>query len=97
MKIRKHFRLSESDIDLILSDFTLNRITNREVYMNYCVENRIHKLSNKYNEKIDKILSFIIIRCGFDNLPLEIISRIIYSLTKVTSTLSKGLLFMVNK
>ena len=90
MKLRKHFRTSESVIDLIVSDFSYSRISDKEIYFRYCVDKRIQLLSERYDNKIDKILSFIILNCSYDNLPLQSLAKIIMSLSKVTNILSKG-------
>lgn len=95
MKIRKHFRTSTSTIDYIISDFSFNRISNKDVYFRYCVNKRIEKLNNEYNKKLDNILTFLIVNCNYDNLPLECLSRIIMSLTKVTNVLSKGFISLI--
>ena len=80
MKLRKHFRTSESVIDLIVSDFSYSRISDKEIYFRYCVDKRIQLLSERYDNKIDKILSFIILNCSYDNLPLQSLAKIIMSL-----------------
>lgn len=97
MKIRKHFRTSTSTIELIADDFSFNRIGDKKIYFRYCVNRRIELLSRNYDEKLDKILTFIIRHCDYDNLPTECIARVIMSLTKVTNTLSKGLIYMIEK
>ena len=60
MRVRKHFRTSIVTIDYIISDFSFNRISNKEVYLKYCVNKRIQKLNEDYDKKLDKILNFII-------------------------------------
>lgn len=90
MKVRKHFRTSMSTIDYIIMDFSMNRISNKDVYLKYCVNNRLNLLNKQYDEKLDKILTFIITRCSYDNMPIDIISKCIMSITKVTNALSKG-------
>ena len=82
MNIRKHFRTTTSTIEYIIGD--------KEKYLKYCVNQRLNLLSKQYDEKLDKILSFIILRCDYDNMPVKTISRIILSLSKVTNALSKG-------
>lgn len=62
-----------------------------------CVSERITRLNNEYNEKVDKILNFIIMHCNYSNLPIDIISRLIYSLSKVTNALSKGILAIIKE
>lgn len=97
MKLRKHFRTSESVIDLIVSDFSYSRISDKEIYFRYCVDKRIQLLSERYDNKIDKILSFIILNCSYDNLPLQSLAKIIMSLSKVTNILSKGFISLLSK
>lgn len=97
MKLRKHFRTSESVIDLIVSDFSYSRISDKEIYFRYCVDKRIQLLSERYDNKIDKILSFIILNCSCDNLPLQSLAKIIMSLSKVTNILSKGFISLLSK
>lgn len=97
MKIRKHFRTTTSTIDYIISDFSLNRIGDKDRYLKYCVDNRIKLLHNQYDEKLDKILSFIILRCDYDNMPIESISRIVLSISKITNVLSKGFISLICK
>lgn len=95
MKVRKHFRTSISIIDYIISDFSFNRISNKDIYFNYCVNKRIEKLNDKYNTKLDNMLTFIILNCNYDNLPVNCLSRIILSLTKITNVLSKGFISLI--
>lgn len=97
MKLRKHFRTSESTVDYIISDFSLNRIVDKDVYFRYCVSIRINKLSKRYDNKIDKILKFILYNCQFDNYPITSISKIILSLSKVTNVLTKGFISLIDK
>lgn len=97
MKIRKHFRTSSATIDYIIADFTLNRITNHSEYFMVCVNQRIQKLSTEYNDRVDKMLNFLILHCNFDSLPLDCISKIIYSLSKVTNALSKGIMYLIGE
>ncbi len=95
MRVKKHYRMSISTIDSILTDLNCNRIVDRDRYFNYCVSNRVQKLHDLYNSKLDKILSSIILCCRFDDLPVSIIASITYSMTKVANTLNKGLLLMI--
>lgn len=97
MKLRKHFRTSISVIELIESDFSYSRISNKDVYFKYCVNKRIQLLSERYDRKIDKILSFIILHCNYDDLPIQSLSKVILSLSKVTNILTKGFLTLLNK
>lgn len=97
MKMRKHFRTSIATTELIYDDFSFNRIGDKQIYFKYCVNERVALLSKKYDEKLDKILTFIIRNCDYDNLPTECIARVIMSLTKITNTLSKGIIYMIEK
>lgn len=97
MKVKKHFRTSTSIVDLIVSDFSYSRISDRDIYFKYCVDKRIQLLSERYDAKIDKILSFIILNCNYDNLPLHGLAKIIMSLSKVTNILSKGFISLISK
>lgn len=97
MKLKKHFRTSESVIDLIVSDFSYSRISDRDIYFRYSVDKRVQLLSERYDLKIDKILSFIILNCSYDNLPLHSLAKIIMSLSKVTNILSKGFVSLLSK
>lgn len=96
MKIKK-FRTSSATIDYIIADFTLNRISNRDICFMKCVGDRINRLSDEYNAKVDKILNFIIMHCDYSNLPIDIISKIIYSLSKVTNAVTKGILSIIKE
>lgn len=97
MKPRKHFRTSVSTIDLIIADFGFNRIVNKETYFKYCVNKRIEFLQQEYDNKLNKILSYIIKNCDYDNIPVKSLSVIILSLSKVTNALSKGLLSLISE
>lgn len=97
MKLRKHFRTSESIINLIVSDFSYSRISDKNIYFRYCVDRRIQLLSEKYDSKIDRLLTFIIMNCSYDNLPLHSLAKIIMSLSKVTNILSKGFISLISK
>lgn len=96
MKIKK-FRTSSATIDYIIADFTLNRLSDKNVYFMKCVGERINRLNSEYNEKVNKILDFIIMHCNYSDLPIDIISRIIYSLSKITNAISKGILSIIKE
>jgi hypothetical protein len=95
MNIRKHFRTSNATIDYIISDFSFNRISDKDIYFKYCVNKRIEQLNKNYDEKIDKILSFIILNCDYDNMPLHCLAKITLSLSKVTTAISKGFINLI--
>ena len=90
MRVRKHFRTTSATIDYIITDFNLNRIVDKDVYFKNCVTKKIIELSDDYDKKIDKVLSYLIIYCDFEKMPLDTVSKIISSLSKVTNALSKG-------
>lgn len=96
MRVRKHFRTSIVTIDYIISDFSFNRISNKEVYLKYCVNKRIQKLNEDYDKKLDKILNFIILHCDYDNMPMNALSKVILSLSHVTNVLSKGFIALID-
>lgn len=96
MRVRKHFRTSIVTIDYIISDFSFNRISNKEVYLKYCVNKRIQKLNEDYDKKLDRILNFIILHCDYDNMPMNALSKVILSLSHVTNVLSKGFIALID-
>ena len=96
MRVRKHFRTSIVTIDYIISDFSFNRISNKEVYLKYCVNKRIQKLNEDYDKKLDRILNFIILHCVYDNMPMNALSKVILSLSHVTNVLSKGFIALID-
>lgn len=97
MRVRKHFRVSSADIDYIIADFSLNRISNKDVYLMLCINERFKRLNREFNEKVDKILDFIILKCDFSNYPVKCISRMMYSLSKITNALTKGILTLIKE
>ena len=97
MKLRKHLRTQSATIDYIIADFSFGNIGDKDIYFRYCVENRMKLLNEQYDYKLDKILSYIIKYSSFDNLPLESISKIILSLTKVTNVLMKGFNTLISR
>lgn len=97
MRVRRHFRTSKATIDYIIADLSLNRITNKDTYFMLCVNDRLNKLNAEYDDRVNKILNFIIKYCSFTNMPIEYISRIMYSLSKVTNALTKGILSLIKE
>ena len=97
MRVRKHFRTSQATIDYIVADFSLNRISNKETYIMLCANERINRLSEEYNNKLDKLLDFIITRCNFADMPVKVIAKMMYSITKVTNAITKGLLSLIKE
>jgi uncharacterized protein YutD len=95
MRVRRHFRTSQATIDYIIADFSLNKISNKDTYFMICVNDRINKLNEEYQSKIDKMLDLIIKHCSFADYPVDIIANIMYSLSKVTNALSKGILSLL--
>jgi len=97
MRVRKHFRTSYATIDYIISDFSLNRIGDKDKYFRFCVNKRMITLNEQYDDKLDKILTFIIKHCDYDDMPIHCLSKIILSLSKVTNALSKGFMFIISR
>jgi hypothetical protein len=97
MKVRKHFRTSSATIDYIIADFSLNRITNKKEYFVMCINSRIKELNQEYNDRVDRILNFIIMHSSYDNMPLACVSKIIFSLSKVTNALTRGILYLIGE
>ena len=95
MKLRKHFRTHSATIDLLILDFSMNKISNKDKYLRECIERRIEMLNNRYDKKVDKIITFIIKYFNTDDLPIETISRLIYSLSKVVNSLTKGISYLI--
>ena len=96
LRVRKHFRTSIVTIYYIISVFSFNRISNKEVYLKYCVNKRIQKLNEDYDKKLDRILNFIILHCDYDNMPMNALSKVILSLSHVTNVLSKGFIALID-
>lgn len=97
MKVHKHFRTSYATIDYIISDFSLNRIGDKEKYLRFCVNKRMIALNEEYDNKLDRILTFIIKHCDYDDMPIQCLSKIILSLSKVTNALSKGFMSIISR
>ena len=97
IEVEDYFITSEATTDYIIADLTLNRISNREMYFYKCVNERVDKLNNEYNLRVEKLLNYIILHCEYSNLPLHTISRLIYSLSKVTNAITKGILSIIKE
>lgn len=97
MNLRKHFRVLSSNIDLISLDFTSNRIVNKEAFFNYCVNERLNLLSEKYDEKFDRISNFIIRNYNHTDLPINLLSKMVLSITRITNALNKGLISIISR
>lgn len=97
MNIRKHFRTSSATIDYIISDFSFNRISDKNIYFRFCVNKRMEKLHQTYDSKIDRILTFLIYHCNYDDMPINSLARIALSLSKVTNVLSKGFISVIGE
>lgn len=95
--IKDYFKTNEATTDYIIADLTLNKISDRETYFYKCVSDRVDKLNNEYNNKVEKMLNYIILHCEYNNLPLQVISKIIYSLSKVTNAVTKGILSIIKE
>lgn len=97
LDIEQEFCTSSAIIDYIIADFSLNRISDRENYFMRCVNDRVNMLSKEYNDKVDKILNYIILHFDYSNYPIESITKIIYSLSKITNAVSKGILSLIKE
>ena len=86
--------LDLATIDFIISDFNLNRI-NKDLYLDLCIAERMDTLGKQYDAQLDKIMTFIILRYDFDNLPITYITKMTKSLTKVANAINKGFLSMI--
>ena len=96
MKIRKHFRTDTSVVDYIITDLNIN-IVNKEDCLDKCVAERITKLNKSYNDQLDKIITEIILRCDFQDLPIQAISKMTLSLTKVMDIMNKGFMSIIGE
>lgn len=97
IEVKDYFKTSDATVDYIIADLTLNKISNKEIYFYKCVNDRVEKLNNEYNNKVEKLLNFIIFHCNYSDLPLHTISKIIYSLSKVTNAITKGILSIIKE
>lgn len=97
INVKDYFITSDATVDYIIADLTLNRITNREMYFYKCVDDRVNKLSLEYNSRVEKLLDYIILHCEYSNLPLETLSKLIYSLSKITNAVTKGILSIIKE
>lgn len=94
MRIKRHFRTDPAIVDYIIADLNLNKI-NKEECLLKCMTERINLVSKIYDEKLDKVITFMIVKCNFDNMPINIIGRIMKSLTKVMGVINKGFLSII--
>lgn len=90
-----NFKTNRSTIDYIIADFDRNRIVDKKECFYECVNEKIENLNREYDAKVDKILNFIIIYSDFNNLPVTLISKIIYSMSKVTKAVTKGIMTLL--
>ena len=97
MNINKHYRTSTQTIQDILLDIGLNPIYDKDSFFIDKVQERIDKLNKQYDTKLDKILNIIILNYSFENLPVETLSRIMMSTNKIITTMSKGLLSLLEE
>ena len=97
MNINKHYRTSTQTIQDILLDIGLNPIYDKDSFFIDKVQERIDKLNKQYDTKLDKILNIIILNYSFENLPVETLSRIMMSTNKIKTTMSKGLLSLLEE
>ena len=97
MNINKHYRTSTQTIQDILLDIGLNPIYDRDSFFIDKVQERIEKLNKQYDTKLDKILNIIILNYSFENLPVDTLARIMMSTNKIITTMSKGLLSLLEE
>lgn len=97
MQIRKLYRMSPKTINSLILDFTSNRIYDKKQCLIECVHERIDKLNSEYERYINMYLDFIILKCQFNDLPITAISKMIASISKVTTAISKGILYIIDK
>ena len=88
------YELDLATIDFIVSDFNLN-ILDKNLYLDLCIAERIDMLGKQYDAQLDKIMTFIILRYNFDDLPITYITKMTKSLTKVANAINKGFLSMI--
>ena len=81
--------------NLYADDFVNSDGFNKDIYFKYCVNKRIKKLNSNYDDKLDKILSFIILNCNYDNMPIHILAKITLSISKVSAAISKGFINLI--
>lgn len=97
MNINKHYRTSTQTIQDILLDIGLNPIYDKDSFFIDKVQERIEKLNKQYDTKLDKILNIIILNYSFENLPVDTLSRIMMATNKIITTMSKGLLSLLEE
>ena len=97
MNINKHYRTSTQTIQDILLDIGLNPIYDKNSFFIDKVQERIEKLNKQYDTKLDKILNIIILNYSFENLPVGTLARIMMSTNKIITTMSKGLLSLLEE
>lgn len=96
-RFRKIFRTSSSTIDYIITDLTLNKINNKDVFFTNCVNNKLCNLEEDYNNRADRILNYIICHCDFNHMPIKLITKMLNSISKVTNAMTKGLVSLFGK
>ena len=97
MNINKHYRTSTQTIQDILLYIGLNPIYDKDSFFIDKVQERIEKLNKQYDIKLDKILNIIILNYSFENLPVDTLARIMMSTNKIITTMSKGLLSLLEE
>lgn len=97
MNINKHYRTSTQTIQDILLDIGLNPIYDKDSFFIDKVQERIEKLNKQYDTKLDKILNIIILNYSFENLPVDTLARIMMSTNKIITTMSEGLLSLLEE
>ena len=81
----------------ILLDIGLNPIYDKDSFFIDKVQERIEKLNKQYDTKLDKILNIIILNYSFENLPVDTLARIMMATNKIITTMSKGLLSLLEE
>lgn len=94
-RFRKLFRTNSATIEYIITDLTLNKIHNKDVFFTNCVNNKICSLEEDYNNKVNNILNYVIGHCDFNHMPVNLISRLLKSISKITNALTKGVVSLL--
>ena len=85
------YDVEKATLDYLVADLSLNKMNKKEC-LDHCVAERVNMLSDSYNSKIDKILTFMILKCNFEDLPVKQIIQITSSMNKIVNILNKGFL-----
>ncbi len=96
-RFRKLFRTSSSTIDYIITDLTINKINNRDTFFTNCVNHKLCDLEDEYNDRVNKILDYVICHCDFNHMPVKLIATLLNSISKITNAMTKGLVSLFGK